>query len=212
MIDQSSKKVENFVKYLKKFLLDEGYTKLAIQAMSNDEILNIFRVCADCGDEICTKDQQMHAILEFDSPARVFQVLYEEDSLAGCEKENNEDIKEINFDIEDLCEECFDSCIDFLEDNDTSKENFCDKCFEAFMGAIHEEASECDSEHQEIPENIEDDEIIRGKWIFEGASSITEIIDNTKNLVEYLQQLKNGGFELAFPVKDDYGYLSKRKD
>ena len=54
----------------------------------------------------------------------------------------------------------------------------------------------------------EDNEIvIRGKHVFENASTIDEIVDKLKKEIEILLQLKNEGWELKEPVLDDYGFL-----
>jgi len=45
--------------------------------LSDPEVLEIFRTCMDCGDQVITPQQQMHAILEFDTEERAFESLCE---------------------------------------------------------------------------------------------------------------------------------------
>jgi len=208
MLKSSKKKVKTFVKFLRKKLLVEGLSKPYIHSMSDDKILESFRKCQDCNEVICTKDQQMHVILEFDSPERAFEVLYEEDELHTESEieEANSDIKEINFDLEDF---------DLEDDEKELVEEICPDCFDTIIRHFSEEDDEDDEEdtpngHVAI-EDAEDEEIVRGKWILEGASSMTQMIDNLENFIEYMKQLRASGFELAYTIEDDYGYLVKRK-
>lgn len=177
MLKPSNKKVKNFVKFLRQKLLLEGLSKPFVHSMDDEAVLESFRKCADCDAIICSRSQQIHAILEFDSPERTFEVLYEEDEHDEPEIDaemGSEDIKQIDFDIED-----------FLD------------------GSMGVEDTPIDTE--------DDDEIVRGKWLLEGATSIEEIIDNLKNFIEYMKDLRKSGFELAQPVEDDYGYLVRQK-
>lgn len=78
-------KVKKFVKYLRNLnigVLDDSF--------SDNEILEMFRVCVDCGKEILTKPQQMHAIIEWDKPAKAFETLLEQIQInqIDCETES----------------------------------------------------------------------------------------------------------------------------
>lgn len=203
MLKQSKKKIKIFVKFLRKKLLVEGLSKPYVHSMSDETVLDSFRKCQDCGEVICTKDQQMHVILEFDSPERAFEVLYEEDELHTDEEiKEIEEIKKIDFDLDDL---------DLEEDEIELVDEICPECFEAIITHFSDENDEDPSIGHRAVEDVEDEEIVRGKWILEGASSMTQMIDNLENFIEYMKQLRESGFELAYPVEDDYGYLIKRK-
>ena len=203
MLKSSKKKVKIFVKFLRKKLLVEGLSKPFIHSMTDDTILEKFRKCQDCNEVICTKVQQMHVILEFDSPERAFEVLYEEDELHTEEEieEEEGDVTEINFDLDDL---------DLEEDEAELIDEICSDCFEAIISHFSEDDEDNLTGHTAV-EDVEEEEIVRGKWILEGASSMTQMIDNLKNFIEYMKQLQESGFELAYPIEDDYGYLVKRK-
>lgn len=65
-------------------------------------------------------------------------------------------------------------------------------------------------EEEEEEEHIEDDVIIRAKWILDGCSSIDEIIERLKGEIEHYKQLKEDGWELREKMDDDYGFLIKK--
>lgn len=207
MLKSSKKKVKTFVKFLRKKLLVEGLSKPYVHSMSDETVLNSFRKCQDCGEVICTKDQQMHVILEFDSPERAFEVLYEEEELHTEEEIEEATVKKINFDLGDLALE------DLEEDEVELVDEICSDCFDTIIRHFTEDEDEdedCPTGHVAI-EDAEDEEIVRGKWILEGASSMTQMIDNLENFIEYMKQLRESGFELVYPIEDDYGYLVKQK-
>jgi len=217
MLKQSKKKVKTFVKFLRNKLLLEGLSKPYIHSMDDDTVLDSFRKCADCDEVICTKDQQMHAILEFDTPERVFEVLYEEDQPHDSSEDENdedegeeyEDIKQINFNFEDL--ELTDLAeLDLDEDEAELVDEICEGCFDAIVKHFGEEDDGPSGAHKAI-DDAEDEEIVRGKWILDGTTTMTQMIDNLENFIEYMKKLRESGFELAHPIEDDYGYLIKRK-
>lgn len=87
MIRESNKRVQNYVKYLKGVMKDEGFPAEQIRSMSEREILDTFRHCLDCGTELITPEQQMHAILEFDTPEEAFLAIYEDLDMENCDEE-----------------------------------------------------------------------------------------------------------------------------
>jgi len=90
-------KVKRFVKFLKN-ILAEIDSEFEDDIFEDHEILEIFRKCSDCDTEIVTPVQQMHAILEFDSPQRAFESLTEiviknQEKEKSCEDELEEDFE-----------------------------------------------------------------------------------------------------------------------
>jgi len=83
-------KVKRFVKFLKNVLIE--VEDIDPCDMSDAEILKLFRDCLGCGGELITPVQQMHAIIEFNSPERAFEVLCETvEENGGCQNEEQED-------------------------------------------------------------------------------------------------------------------------
>jgi len=67
--------------------------------------LDHFRVCCDCGDEVLSHSNVLRAILEWDTPARTFEILCEQIDLDhNIDEEENEEICD--------CEECEDVELD----------------------------------------------------------------------------------------------------
>jgi hypothetical protein len=73
-------------------------------------------------------------------------------------------------------------------------------------------------EGQEEKDDFEDDDyyelynndiIIRGKWMMDGADSIDEAIEMLQNEIEGLKAYKEEGWELQEPIRDDYGFLRR---
>jgi hypothetical protein len=53
------------------------------------------------------------------------------------------------------------------------------------------------------------DEIIRAKWILDGAETLTECADQARSFAEWLDTLHREGYVLNGPVADDYGFYYK---
>ena len=70
MIKANEEKLIKYVEYLRT-LLDEP------NLLTDEEVLVKFRACFCCGEEVITASEQMHSILEFDSPKRIHKKLYE---------------------------------------------------------------------------------------------------------------------------------------
>lgn len=85
MNETLQKKIRSYANYLRKKLLDSGCEQAYVNSLSDDQVLEDFRICADCDDVIITKDQQMHAIFEFDSNERIFEVTYEHLGYEDCD-------------------------------------------------------------------------------------------------------------------------------
>lgn len=90
-------KIKKFAKYLRN--LNSG---LFDDSFADDEILDIFRTCLDCGKEILTKPQQMHAIIEFDKPERAFESLLELIQINQIDCDNEDELEECDCDEEDI--------------------------------------------------------------------------------------------------------------
>lgn len=65
------------------------------------------------------------------------------------------------------------------------------------------------SENSDI-EDTREEILIRGKWIFENASSLDEVVTALQRQIEYIKYLQEQGWELVNPVADDYGLLHKQ--
>jgi hypothetical protein len=74
MIKANAERVSKYILYLRDLGEEQG---LATDLLSDEEILNKFRFCFCCGEEVISKSEQMHSILEFNSPKRVHKKLYE---------------------------------------------------------------------------------------------------------------------------------------
>lgn len=107
-------KVKRFVKFLKNVLIEVEDIDPGI--MSDAEILKLFRECLGCGGELITPVQQMHAIIEFNSPARAFEVLCETvEENGGCQNEEEcEDEEASCYNPDCINYECEDEPDDYL--------------------------------------------------------------------------------------------------
>jgi hypothetical protein len=68
-----------------------------------------------------------------------------------------------------------------------------------------------ESEESQEEEDDEDYEIIRAKWMFDGASTLDEVIAKLERHIEYIKSLKAEGYELTNTIDDDYGFIRQRK-
>ena len=50
-------------------------------------------------------------------------------------------------------------------------------------------------------------ELVRGKWMLDGARSVSELVDRLLDMVERYRKMAREGWELIAPVYDDTGYL-----
>jgi len=61
-------------------------------------------------------------------------------------------------------------------------------------------------ENSTSPEKVK---TIRGKWLFDGATSIEEMAEQLEEKAAYLRELDDGGWELSdTEVRADYAHLS----
>jgi hypothetical protein len=67
------------------------------------------------------------------------------------------------------------------------------------------------SETRETVTDDDDDDchIIRAKWTMDGARTLDEAARKLLRYAEYLQSIRNDGWELRSPIEDDYGYVYK---
>lgn len=54
-------------------------------------------------------------------------------------------------------------------------------------------------------------EIIRAKWVMDGARTLQEAAQKVRDFSGYLLELSEQGWELIQPVDDDYGFIEKRE-
>lgn len=87
----AEKKVKKFVKYLKNVL--KVTENVDSSKFTDSEVLEIFRTCASCGEEVISASEQMHTILEFDKSEKIFEILCEiaEPVLQQHNKDDEED-------------------------------------------------------------------------------------------------------------------------
>jgi hypothetical protein len=63
---------------------------------------------------------------------------------------------------------------------------------------------------EDDPDDEEDnDEIIRAKWIMDGAKTLPEAAAMVREFANYLDSLTAEGYELRAEVNDDYGFIYK---
>lgn len=53
---------------------------------------------------------------------------------------------------------------------------------------------------------------IRGKWVFNGAETIDEMIEKLEERKEHLKELQEDGFTLQNQVEDDYAILTRDEE
>jgi hypothetical protein len=85
LLQASQKKIKDFVNLLREKLEEGGCHLAYVNSLSDTEVMDDYRLCCGCGDEIHSTDQQLHVILEFDTPERAFEVLYEEPTIEAME-------------------------------------------------------------------------------------------------------------------------------
>jgi len=191
MIETSQKKIDIYTKYLRKKLLDSGYERDYVNSLTNDQVLGESRKCCDCEEEVITKSQQMHTILEFDTPERISEV------LAEC-LETVDELDELDE------EEC--DCYEFSNDCD------CGECSEdegmLFNDDLFHSDIDTESEANETNTVIKKElEIINSKEIFDSAESIHEAMEMMYSFIVHLEDLRQDGYELIQPIEDGHGYL-----
>jgi len=89
MLKQSQLKIKRFLKYIRNSLPNDirfggdadlgddlPEIEINLQTLPDNELLEFLRVCPCCKEQIVTKEQQLHAILEFDTPLRAFNAMY----------------------------------------------------------------------------------------------------------------------------------------
>lgn len=95
MLKTSQTKVKRFTKYLKKLLIEtEGLRPSDLKDLPDEAILEIFRTCAGCDEELITSVQQTHAILEWDTPERALESLFELIKDKPCVKSDDDDFSD----------------------------------------------------------------------------------------------------------------------
>jgi hypothetical protein len=55
----------------------------------------------------------------------------------------------------------------------------------------------------------ENEEIIRAKWVMDGASNLKQAASQLRLFADELESLESEGWELTGPVQDDYGFIRK---
>jgi hypothetical protein len=55
------------------------------------------------------------------------------------------------------------------------------------------------------------DEIVRAKWTIDGATTLAEAAEMSREFASYLQSLHDSGHVLRHPIEDDYGFFYKKE-
>ena len=53
----------------------------------------------------------------------------------------------------------------------------------------------------------ENDEIVRAKWSFDGATTLQEAAEMLRSYADGLEKLHKDGWVLRGPIEDDYGFI-----
>lgn len=56
-----------------------------------------------------------------------------------------------------------------------------------------------------------EEDLIRAKWVMDGADSLSEAAYKLRRYADSLEQMEREGWQLASPVADDYGIVTKEK-
>jgi hypothetical protein len=56
-------------------------------------------------------------------------------------------------------------------------------------------------------EDETDDEVIRSKWVMDGATTLQEAADKLREYALWLEQQHASGWKLRSSVEDDYGFM-----
>ena len=66
-------------------------------------------------------------------------------------------------------------------------------------------------EDEDWDNEIEDLEIIRAKWIMDGATTLQEAREKVLAFATYLDEMDKEGYILVDTIDDDYGFVKKTK-
>jgi hypothetical protein len=94
---KSQDKVRQYVSFLRHHLLADGATFEYVYSMGDKSILESFRKCCGCDESLFTEGEELRAILEFDTPERTFDILYEDITHSDDEPE----VIDTDIDVED---------------------------------------------------------------------------------------------------------------
>lgn len=62
-----------------------------------------------------------------------------------------------------------------------------------------------------VPEDIDDahHSVVRAKWAFDGATTLTEAAAMLRTFADNLEALEAAGWQLTVVVNDDYGFIER---
>lgn len=55
------------------------------------------------------------------------------------------------------------------------------------------------------------DEVIRAKWMMDGAKTLSEAATKLRKAADSLEKLEKEGWQLTQPVDEDYGFIENVK-
>lgn len=69
-----------------------------------------------------------------------------------------------------------------------------------------------DNDLDEVEEEFdpENESIVRAKWSFDGATTLSEAAQKLRNYADELIQMEKEGWQLTQPIEDDYGFIERR--
>ncbi len=56
-----------------------------------------------------------------------------------------------------------------------------------------------------------EEDLIRAKWAMDGAADLSQAAARLRELADSLEQMERDGWQLAAPVADDYGIITREK-
>lgn len=64
-----------------------------------------------------------------------------------------------------------------------------------------------EDDYEDENETFDNDQIIRAKWSFDGATNLLEAAEKLEVYATWLRELESQGWRLRSSIEDDYGYL-----
>lgn len=86
----------------------------------------------------------------------------------------------------------------------------CERCESGWLKHSDDELEPCPNCGEETEVQLAAEELlIRPKWLWDGATSIEEMVSRTEHRATLLRKLEDDGWSLNTPPKDGYAHLSR---